>query len=106
MTRLDPKDDYATLINTFEVDPDEADRLVAVLHRASDTMRTLPGFVSANLHVSTDRKRVVNYAQWRRREDFEAMLKNAEAQPHMKEAADIAKSYEPVLYTLRYADGA
>ena len=33
------------------------------------------------------------------------MLKSAEAQPHMKEAADIAKSYEPVLYTLRYADG-
>lgn len=46
-----------------------------MLHRASDTMRTLPGFVSANLHVPTGRKRAVNYAQWRRWEDFDTMRK-------------------------------
>ncbi len=35
--------------------------------------------------------RVVNYAQWRRREDFEAMLKNPEAQMHMQPIMEIAK---------------
>ena len=105
MTTLNPKDAYATLINTFQVDPEKADDLVAVLHEASATMRKLDGFVSANLHLSTDRTRVVNYVQWRAHADFEAMLQNPEAQPHMKQAADIADSYEPVFYTLRYADG-
>ena len=105
MTMLDPKAGYATLINTFRVDPGKADELVAVLHEALATMRTLDGFVSANLHLSADRTRVVNYVQWRSHADFEAMLQNPEAQPHMEEAADIADSYEPVFYTLRHADG-
>lgn len=102
MTTLDPTDGYATLINTFEVDPENADRLVELLHAATVTIRKLPGFVSANLHVSTDRRRVVNYAQWRTHEDFQAMLKDPGAQPHMKEAAALATSYDPVFYTLRY----
>lgn len=42
-------------------------------------MKILPGFVSATIHGSADGVRVANYAQWRRREDFEAMLNNPEA---------------------------
>jgi len=37
--------------------------------------------------------RVANYAQWRSREDFEAMLKNPEATTHMKPIMEIAKFY-------------
>ena len=105
MTTLDPSDNYAILINTFQVTPENADKLVDILHEASATMRELDGFVSANLHVSTDKKRVVNYVQWRTYANFEAMRKNPAAQPHMKAAADIAESYDPTFYTLRYADG-
>lgn len=102
MTTLDPSNDYFTMINTFEVDPENADKLVDVLHEASGPISKLPGFVSANLHRSLDRKRVVNYVQWRTRGDFDAMQNNPEVRPHMKEAADLAKSFEPVFYTLRY----
>ena len=104
MTILDPNDGYATLINTFQVKPENADRLVAILHEAAATMRRLPGFVSANLHKSTDGTRVVNYVQWRTHADFEAMQKNPDAQPHMKAAADLAESFDPVFYTLLHAD--
>ena len=106
MIKLDPNDGYATLINSFEVEPDRADALVQVLKEATDTMRRMRGFISANLHLSQDRKRVVNYAQWASAEDFQAMLSNPEAKPHMKTAADLAKSFEPVLYTLEYSSGA
>ncbi|MBA3844477.1 MAG: antibiotic biosynthesis monooxygenase, partial [Actinobacteria bacterium] len=41
-----------------------------------ETMRHLPGFVSANLHLSRDRRYVANYAQWRSQEHFDAMLKH------------------------------
>jgi quinol monooxygenase YgiN len=103
MTTLDSKDHYATLINTFSVEPERADQLLEVLSRATEeTMRHLPGFVSANLHVSLDRKHVANYAQWKSRADFEAMLKNPLAKGHMTEAAAIATSFTPILYELRH----
>ena len=105
MITLDPRDNYCILINTFEVDPQNADKLVDVLHEASEPIGRLPGFVSANLHISDDRTRVVNYVQWRSHADFEAMQKDPDARPHMKEAADLAKSYDPVFYTLRHAVG-
>ncbi len=106
MTNLDPRDDYLILINTFEVKPENADRLVDVLHEASEPIGKMQGFISANLHVSADKTRVVNYAQWRTRADYDAFQKNPDAQPHMKEAADLAESYDPVFYDLRYVVGA
>lgn len=60
-----------------------------------------PGFVSANLHMSDDKRHVTNYAQWRSREDLEAMMANRDAQPHMREAAAIAASFQPIYYELR-----
>lgn len=102
MTTLNPSDGYLILINTFEVSPGNADRLADVLHKASGPISKMQGFISANLHVSADKTRVVNYAQWRSRADYDAFQKNPEAQPHMKEAADLAKSYEPVFYELRH----
>jgi quinol monooxygenase YgiN len=89
-----------TLINVFTVEPSKQDELVQLLSDATEkAMKRLPGFVSANIHKSLDGTRVVNYAQWRSKEDFEAMLKNPEAAPHMKAAAAIAK-FEPHLYAV------
>lgn len=68
-------------------------------------MRHLPGFVSANIHKSHDGRRVVNYAQWRSREDFEAMLQNADARPHMARAAEMAE-FDPILCEVLYVDHA
>ena len=69
-----------TLINTFAVAPQRQGELVALLDAATEeVMRKLPGFVSANIHRSLDGKRVVNYAQWRSKADFEAMQKDPAA---------------------------
>ncbi|MCA9604962.1 MAG: antibiotic biosynthesis monooxygenase [Myxococcales bacterium] len=87
-----------TLVNVFDVAPERQGELLALLERATEeTMRHLPGFVSANLHRSLDGKRVVNYAQWRSREDFEAMLADPGAQVHMREASAMADA-APSLY--------
>lgn len=64
-------------------------------------MRHAPGFISANLHVSLDRRHVTNYAQWKSQADYQAMLQNPTARPHMREGAEIAESFDPVLYELR-----
>jgi len=73
---LDASSGYLTFINTFSVEPENADRLVENLQKATEEIfRDQPGFISANLHVSRDRRKVVNYAQWRSKEDYAAMSK-------------------------------
>ena len=102
MVKLDPSSGFLVLINTFTVDPAKADELLAVLSRATEErMRHMPGFISANLHLSGDKRYVANYAQWRSKEDLEAMMKNPDAQVHMREAAGLATSYQPIYYDLR-----
>ena len=63
-------------------------------------MQHQPGFRSANIHVSTDRTRVVNYAQWDSAEAYQAMLADSTAREHMAIAADLAVGFDPHLYTV------
>jgi quinol monooxygenase YgiN len=102
---LNPDAGGVALINTFTVKPGKAEALLAVLEKATEeTMSQVPGFISANLHVSEDGRRVVNYAQWRSKADFEAMRNDPRAQAHMKDSQALVESFEPVLYELRYSD--
>jgi quinol monooxygenase YgiN len=95
-----------TLINVFSVAPDRQQELANLLIEATEhTMRHLPGFISANIHTSFDGRRVVNYAQWRSRDAFEAMLRNADARPHMTRAAALA-SFDPILCEVAHVDHA
>jgi len=88
----------ATLINVFIVTRETQQQLVHLLIEATEqVMRHRPGFVSANIHASFDGTRVVNYAQWRSREDFQAMLDDPIAQEHMSTAGALAGA-EPHLY--------
>jgi quinol monooxygenase YgiN len=95
-----------TLINVFSVAPDRQQELARLLIEATEhTIRHLPGFISANIHTSFDGRRVVNYAQWRSREAFEAMLRNPDARPHLTRAAEIA-SFDPILCEVAHVDHA
>ncbi len=99
---LDLKDCYLTFINTFTVEPDKADCLLEDLKNATEKLfRHQPGFISANLHMSRDRRKVVNYAQWRSKEDYVAMSQLPDVQSHMKQAAALANGFDPVDYDLR-----
>lgn len=104
MATIEMGRDILTLINVFTVAPEKQEALVALLIEATEqTMRHLPGFISANIHKSYDGRRVVNYAQWRSRDDFDAMLKNQEAFPHMKRAAELAQ-FDPILCEVSHVD--
>lgn len=105
MVTISKDDDLVTLINVFTVAPEDQQRLVEVLVDATQAvMRKQPGFISANIHRSLDGARVTNYAQWRSREAFEAMLGDREAAEHMGEAARIAERFEPHLYEVTFVD--
>jgi quinol monooxygenase YgiN len=101
MTTIEQNSGYATLINVFTVEPDRAAELAALLHTATqEVMRHRPGFRSANIHVSTDGTRVVNYAQWDSAEAYRAMLADPTTQQHMADAAALAISFDPHLYSV------
>lgn len=99
MTTIDPHQQICTLINVFTVLPGRHLELFELLKEATEqVMRKMPGYISANLHVSDDKKTVTNYAQWATLKDFQDMLKNEEAQKHMKRAASISTEFRPVTY--------
>ena len=99
MTAITEHADHATLINVFTVQPDRARQLADLLTAATEeVMQYIDGFISANIHLSADGTRVVNYAQWRSAEAFHAMLQNSTAQQHMALCAELADGYDPHLY--------
>ena len=75
------EDDLFTQIVEFDIDfarqMDLIDSIVAEVER---WVRHRPGFVSSTLHASHDGTRVINYAQWRDRESFEAFTRNPESE--------------------------
>ena len=105
MTTITTNKNMVTLINVFTVQPENQQRLVDLLTEATKlAMKKQPGYISANIHKSLDGTRVTNYAQWRSKDDFEAMLQNPEAAKHMKEASQLAIKFEPHLYEVSFID--
>lgn len=99
-TTISARQDLMTLINVFTVEPKNQQAVVDVLIDAAATMKQLPGFLSTNIHRNDEGTRVVNYVQWRAREDFESMLKDPRAIPHMQQAAELSVSYDPIVSTV------
>ncbi len=92
---------FVTLVNTFTVEPEHQQELVDVLVAATDEIiQHRQGFISANIHVSTDGTRVVNYAQWESVEAMQAMLTDPESKKHTDAAGQIAESFDPHVYTV------
>ncbi|NKX43178.1 antibiotic biosynthesis monooxygenase family protein [Roseicyclus persicicus] len=88
-----------TVITTFETSPGQCADLLDELQAAyAEFIAKQPGFVSAALHVNDAQTRIANYSQWRRREDFQAMLRSDEMRVRNRRIATLCRSFEPVLY--------
>jgi len=107
MAMIATDQDLVTLVNVFSVDPERQAALVNLLVDATTTViKQFPGYISANIHCSLDGTKVVNCAQWRRTEDYEAMLANPSVQQHLSDAAAAAMSFDPHLYRVEFTDQA
>ena len=88
-----------TVITTFEVSPGTCHDLLELLHEAYDGfISRQPGFLGAALHVNDAQTRIANYSQWRKREDFLAMLRSEEMRRRNRAIAALCKTFEPVMY--------
>lgn len=91
MTTIATNNNLVTLINVFTVEPENQQRLVDIFVEAGLAMSERPGFISANIHKSLDGKQVINYVQWRSKEDFKAISNSPETMVHINEIKKLAK---------------
>lgn len=87
-----------TLITVFTVDPARQTELVDALDASTQKIFvTMPGLLSANLHVGIDGTRVINYAQWTSEQAYADAMSRDNLCEHLTEIASIAESYDPTL---------
>ncbi|ETX28442.1 antibiotic biosynthesis monooxygenase family protein [Roseivivax isoporae] len=99
MPRITHPSDVQTVLTTFETSPGTCQDLLDALQEAYDGfISRQPGFVAAGLHVNDAQTRIANYSQWRRREDFLAMLRSDEMRAHNRRFAALCRGFEPVMY--------
>jgi quinol monooxygenase YgiN len=86
-----------TLINPFEIDPENDDRFLESWKKAADFMKRQPGFIKTNLHRSLSpdaRFRFVNVAEWESPQHFMAAVQS----PDFQALAQSAPPNFPALY--------
>ena len=91
MTTIATNNNLVTLINVFTVEPENQQRLVDIFVEAGYMMSKRSGFISANIHKSLGGTQVINYVQWRSKEDFEAISNSPETMVHIDEIKKLAK---------------
>ena len=99
MPKITEAADIQTVITTFEMTPGTCQDLLDALKDAYGAyISKQPGFISAGLHVNDAQTRIAHYSQWRRREDFLAMLRSAEMRERNRKINELCRSFEPVMY--------
>jgi hypothetical protein len=68
--KISPTNEVATMINVFTVEPEKQQELIEIWLKEGKQFEALPSFVAAALHRSLDGKRVINYAQRQKAEDW------------------------------------
>ena len=61
-------------------------------------IRSQPGFAGAGFHMNDAQTRIANCAQWRRRDDFMALLWTPEMRERNRMFAGLCSRFEPVVY--------
>lgn len=103
MPRID-EDDTLVQVIQFEVTAEKQQALVnAIAAETERWVRRLPGFVSSALHASEDGRRVLNYAQWRSREAFEAFVHHPEGERLRAAIAAVGPEGKPLAVAYRVA---
>jgi len=95
MPTISDTSDIFTLVNVFTVADGRQDELIGLLSQATDdTIGQQPGFISTAFHKGDDGVTVVNYAQWQRKADWQAMLEIGAAKAHIAEVQAMIEGFQ------------
>jgi heme-degrading monooxygenase HmoA len=87
-----------TQITTVKMRPDNQDEVLQLMKERAKFMSRQPGFVSVNLHRSTDGSHVVNYVQWTDKDRLAAAHHSPEFRKKWPKFGELVQDVEPVLY--------
>ncbi|MGW4826638.1 antibiotic biosynthesis monooxygenase family protein [Amycolatopsis japonica] len=102
MARISVDDGYYVTISVFTTEPENQKKLFDIIAEGEKSLKGFPGLVSANLHLSHDGTRVVGYAQWEKKENFDAMRALPERQHHFHEVRDLVSKVDLIACHVAY----
>jgi quinol monooxygenase YgiN len=99
MAEISADSGLITFINVFSCDPEHQQALLAALRKETEeVVAGLDGFVSANFHLSTDGRRVLNYAQWTHLDAFNAMMASEQGRAMILAVHEYTQSIDIHMY--------
>jgi heme-degrading monooxygenase HmoA len=87
-----------TQITVVEQEPGKQAEALALMRERAHFMAKQPGFMSISLHRSLDGRRIVNYIQWKSREQLEAAHHSPEFRKEWKRFDAMTGEIDPHLY--------
>jgi quinol monooxygenase YgiN len=103
MTQITAGTPLKTFINIFTCEPGDQRALLETLQReTAELVSKIDGFVSSNLHASTDGRRVINYAQWTDLTAFNKMMAGPQGKELIQAVHRTAKAVDIHLYDVSW----
>lgn len=100
MPQIAARNGIVTQITMVSVTPNKQDEALRLMKERARFMAKQPGFVSISLHRSTDGGEILNYVQWKNREQLEAAHHSPEFRNKWPEFGKLVQEAEPKLYDL------
>ena len=92
MPEIRENNGVVTQITTVKVPSDNQSEVLELMKERARFMASQPGFVSVSLHRSEDGSHVVNYVQWKNREQLKACLLYTSPSPRDKRQSRMPSS--------------
>ncbi len=106
MPEIRQGNDVVTQITTVKVSPKNQSEVLTLMEERARFMASQPGFVSVSLHRSEDGSHVVNYVQWRNREQLAAAHHSPEFRRKWPRFGELIQEAEPCLYQVAHVEAA
>jgi quinol monooxygenase YgiN len=99
-------DQTVTQITVVESEPGKQAEALALMAERARFMARQPGFVSISLHRSEDGSHIVNYVQWKSRQQLEAAHHAPEFRKIWPKFGELVSEAEPCLYEVVHSEQA
>jgi heme-degrading monooxygenase HmoA len=98
MPQIQTSSQPVTQITIVEAEPGKQAEALSLMTDRARFMAQQPGFVSISLHRSLDGKRIVNYIQWRSREQLQSAHKSPGFRKEWERFDRLTDDIDPHLY--------
>jgi heme-degrading monooxygenase HmoA len=106
MPEIHENSDVVTQITTVKLPSNNQPEILKLMQERARFIATQPGFVSVSLHRSEDGSHVVNYVQWKNREQLAAAHHSSEFRKKWPRFGELVKEAEPCLYKVEHVEAA